>query len=69
MRLFVVVFVLIGLLIGACYLAATDRRPGLEDPTTPCEPVDPCDDCLRWPECNGVDTSCPLREEGTHGKE
>ena len=23
---------------------------------------DPCDTCLRWSECNGVDTDCPLKE-------
>ncbi len=22
-----------------------------------------CETCLRWPECNGVDDACPLREE------
>lgn len=21
-----------------------------------------CEKCLRWPECNGVDESCPLRK-------
>lgn len=23
---------------------------------------DPCETCLRWYECNGVDESCPLKE-------
>lgn len=22
---------------------------------------DPCEKCLRWPECNGVDEACPVR--------
>lgn len=22
---------------------------------------DPCDTCLRWPECNSVDDECPRR--------
>ena len=28
---------------------------------------DPCDTCLRWSECNGVDEQCPLRMK-CHGK-
>lgn len=24
---------------------------------------DPCDTCLRWSECNGVDEGCPLRRK------
>ena len=28
----------------------------------------PCETCLRWPECNGVDESCPLLEEVDHGQ-
>ncbi len=24
---------------------------------------DPCDKCVRWSECNGVDDDCPLRED------
>lgn len=26
------------------------------------EQHDPCDSCLRWPECNGVDGDCPWRD-------
>ena len=25
------------------------------------EKKDPCETCLRWEECNGVDEDCPLR--------
>lgn len=25
------------------------------------EKDDPCDSCLRWDECNGVDEDCPRR--------
>ena len=25
---------------------------------------DPCERCLRWPECNGVDEACPVRKPG-----
>ena len=25
-----------------------------------------CESCLRWPECNGEDTDCPLRKEEAH---
>lgn len=28
---------------------------------------DPCETCLRWSECNGVDEQCPLRRK-CHGK-
>ena len=28
------------------------------------EKKDPCDSCVRWDECNGVDESCPCREGG-----
>ena len=24
---------------------------------------DPCETCLRWSECNGVDEGCPLRSK------
>lgn len=26
------------------------------------EKEDPCERCLRWPECNGVDEACPVRK-------
>lgn len=43
-------------------------RPGGKDndaPTSRHQPA-PCDTCLRWPECNGVDASiCPLWREET----
>lgn len=26
---------------------------------------DPCETCLRWAECNGVDKECPLRKQYT----
>lgn len=28
------------------------------------EAEDPCDKCLRWSECNGVDEACPVRKPG-----
>lgn len=28
---------------------------------------DPCETCLRWSECNGVDDQCPLRRK-CHGE-
>lgn len=27
------------------------------------EEKNPCDSCLRWSECNGVDEDCPWRAE------
>lgn len=30
---------------------------------------DPCETCLRWPECNGVDEECPLRAARLEGTE
>lgn len=34
------------------------------------EETDPCMDCLRWPECNGVDAeSCkPWQQKGGHDR-
>lgn len=29
---------------------------------------DPCDTCLRWSECNGVDDGCPLKARNNHEK-
>ena len=28
---------------------------------------DPCETCLRWSECNGVDKECPLRDVRIEG--
>lgn len=25
---------------------------------------DPCETCVRWYECNGVDDDCPLKKQG-----
>ncbi len=27
---------------------------------------DPCEKCLRWSECNGVDEDCPIKEADCH---
>lgn len=44
--------------LGSCKVsgecAEQERRAGLHDP---------CETCLRWSECNGVDDECPLRKE------
>ena len=29
------------------------------------EDEDPCEQCLRWSECNGVDEACPVRKPGS----
>lgn len=42
------------------YLIAVLLRKGEEKQA---EKEDPCDSCLRWPECNGVDEGCPWRDE------
>lgn len=30
---------------------------------------DPCESCLRWSECNGVDEQCPHRKENAENEQ
>lgn len=32
-----------------------------DPPADESEEVDPCIDCLRWWECNGIDEECPMK--------
>ena len=55
--IFLVLVVLAGLRIASLYHAETaDRRRRKKK-------ENPCESCLRWDECNGVDRECPLRKE------
>lgn len=47
-----VVAVLVGLMLWILCKAAKDTFAE----------EDPCDTCLRWSECNGVDEECPRRK-------
>lgn len=53
---FVVLAVIFLLLIMPCCKASGDYNRIMEK-------EDPCDNCLRWEECNGVDKDCPWRDE------
>lgn len=48
-------------LIAALIIVASCKVSG--DCTRQEEQEDPCLLCLRWPECNGVDEDCPLRND------
>lgn len=41
--------------------AREEERPKVEK-------ISPCDRCLRWSECNGVDEFCPLKEGTQNGE-
>ena len=41
-------------------LVASRHRPGKAKKET--TKTDPCDTCLRWDECQGVDEACPIRK-------
>lgn len=56
---FAVLVVLAGLSIASLCKAATAGRCREKK-------EDPCVECLRWEECNGVDDGCPWRAK--HGK-
>lgn len=38
-----------------CILCRWAEEPAAEE--------DPCETCVRWEECNGVDECCPWKEE------
>lgn len=66
MRLFIIIIlVFVVVLVYGC-LTVSARESRREEhrrtanPTPPKTPVEPCEKCLRWPECNGVDQDCPL---------
>lgn len=42
-------------IMACCKVSANSSREA--------EQHDPCDSCLRWSECNGVDEGCPWRAE------
>ena len=45
---------------ASAQLAAAMQEQSQTHPVA-AEQEDPCDYCLRWDECNGVDTTCPWR--------
>lgn len=50
----------VGMLIFALITANGQKRESMQKREVP--QSDPCEECLRWPECNGVDESCPMRK-------
>lgn len=52
-----IAFTLLFLLVAAalCILCRRAEESEAEE--------DPCDTCVRWEECNGVDKDCPWKEE------
>ena len=55
------VAIVVGVLLVA--LAVTTCRRLFGNRSGEAEQRYPCDGCLRWPECNGVDEDCPWRAE------
>ena len=51
----IVAVALVALTVMACCKVSGDCARKEEN--------NPCDSCLRWPECNGVDEDCPWRAE------
>lgn len=49
------------ILLAALVIAACCKVSG--DCSRQEEQEDPCDKCLRWSECNGVDEDCPWRAD------
>ena len=58
--------ILVGIGIGICIVVAILLRSFRGKQATELEPEpeeDPCLECLRWGECNGVDDGCPRRKD------
>lgn len=56
MKLVIIVCVLLAALIIAACCNESGECARQEE-------KNPCDSCLRWSECNGVDEDCPWRAE------
>lgn len=57
----IVIMAMVLLYALAHYDAADDIAE--EEKENQAERVNPCDTCLRWFECNGIDDDCPLTKE------
>lgn len=55
--LFFSVFVIVPV-IACCKVSGQCSREEENHPVSDSPASSPCDSCLRWPECNGVDESC-----------
>lgn len=51
------VFLVIYAVMAIVFLLFREKKPA-----TPEMKEDPCESCLRWDECNGVDEKCPGRD-------
>ena len=79
---YLIIFLLVACFLVACFLRSIPRGGGRKEEERQERPVqyahppmdlrlprNPCETCLRWEECNGVDDECPLRKEAdTNGK-
>lgn len=59
--LFIALLLIVALAVLAYYDAADDIAE--EEKEKQAERVNPCDTCLRWFECNGIDEDCPIKRE------
>lgn len=53
--LLIALAVTVVLFLAAIKMAGTQQKHEMQE--------DPCETCLRWEECNGVDENCPWRAE------
>lgn len=58
-----IVIIVCGLIAALIIVACMACCKVSGDCTRQEEQEDPCLLCLRWPECNGVDEDCPLRND------
>lgn len=60
--LFIVIVAVVLLGVLACYKVSGDCSE-IERKTELQQADNPCESCLRWSECNGIDEQCPHRKE------
>ena len=57
-----IVILLVGIALGILGATLMDKPKPKQKKSSPRqEKDDPCETCLRWPECNGVDPDCPKK--------
>lgn len=50
-------------LLGLMAYCEAENDIAEEEKEKQAERVNPCDTCLRWFECNGIDDDCPIKRE------
>ena len=57
-----IVILLVGIALGILGATLMEKsKPRQKKQIHEQEKEDPCETCLRWPECNGVDPDCPKK--------